>query len=384
MTAEAVARPSSGTRVAALDGLRGLVILSVVVNHAGGVLWPRGEAYDVPVLRGLLGGGAVVVFFVVGAFIVARGLLRDRERATLDPMRFYLRRIVRLGAQLVLVCAAVWVAAHFDPTDEVSDRVMAHNVFHVLSYTFNIFGERDFFEVQREFGHLWYLSVQQQCYLVLPLVIVLLGRVRWALFGLLVMLVGLVFWWRQEVLDDRGWVIASSLTSTRADGLIWGVAVAVALPWLHRVRVWPRILWVSCLVLVTLKLVLPELPTFAYLGPWSLAFTAVAGVVVVAIWQLEQPTRVSRMLSWRPLQVMGKASLAIFVWHLPVIIIVQRHTADWSWPARTALAFAVIAAITVVVERWVDDPIRHLLATRPVFRLGRPTSPGVPLPESTP
>lgn len=368
---EAVARaPRGATRVAALDGLRGLVIVSVVVNHAGGVLWPYGGAYDVPVVNGLLGGGAVIVFFVVGSFIVASGLVRDRERGTFDPWRFYLRRLVRLGAQLVLLCAAVAVALQFDPVPP-SGEVLANNILHVLTYTFNEYGQTDFFSVRAELGHLWYLSVQQQCYLVLPLLLapILVRRYRWALVVALVGVCGLVYWWRQETVDDRGWVIASSLTSTRADGLVWGVVMALLIPVAARVRGWPHLLWISGLVLIVLKLVLPELPELAYLGPWSLAFTFVAGIVVLAIWQLDEPTRVSRLLSWSPLRRLGRASLSIFLWHLPIIVIIARHTPDWRWQVRTLLALVVLVAVVVVMERYVEEPVRRLLASRPVFRL---------------
>ncbi|HTW15166.1 MAG TPA: acyltransferase [Nocardioides sp.] len=368
---EAVTRaPRGATRVAALDGLRGLVIVSVVLNHAGGVLWPHGAAYDVPVVNGLLGGGAVIVFFVVGSFIVASGLVRDRERGTFDPWRFYLRRLVRLGAQLVLLCAAVAVALQFDPVPP-SGEVLANNILHVLTYTFNEYGQTDFFSVRAELGHLWYLSVQQQCYLVLPLLLapILVRRYRWALVVALIGVCGLVYWWRQEVVDDRGWVIASSLTSTRADGLVWGVVMALLIPVAARVRGWRHLLWISGLVLVVLKLVLPELPELAYLGPWSLAFTFVAGIVVLAIWQLDEPTRVSRLLSWSPLRRLGRASLSIFLWHLPIIVIITRHTPDWRWQVRTLLALVVLVAVVVVMERYVEEPVRRLLASRPVFRL---------------
>ena len=359
---------SVGARVSALDGLRGLVIISVVVNHAGGVLWPRGGIYDVPVLRGLLGGGAVVVFFVVGGFIVTRGLLKDTERGALDPARFYLRRLVRLWPQLAVLCVAVWTVLRLEPVSPPPQDV-ANSATHVMTFTLNLYANDHLLSMQPEFGHLWYLSVQQQCYLVLPLVIVLLGRRRIALVAMLLVLIGLVFWQRQEVLDSHGWVIASSRTTTRADGLLWGVALAVALPWLARVRRWGAVLAFSLLALLVLKLVLLELPPMAYLGAWSLAFTAIAGVVVVAIWQLPAPTRVSRLLSWRPLARLGRSSLAIYLWHVPIILVLSRHTSGWTWPERTALALLILAVIVVVMERWVDEPVRRWLATGRVFRL---------------
>jgi peptidoglycan/LPS O-acetylase OafA/YrhL len=180
---------------------------------------------------------------------------------------------------------------------------------------------------------------------------------------------GAVYYWRQVTFSEAGWVEASSLTTTRADGLLWGVALAVALPWLDRVRGWNHVLWISGLVLFAIQLTMIEFGPYAFLGPWSVAFTLVSGAVVVAIWNLDVPTRVSRALAWGPARRLGKASLAVFIWHLPVIFLVSRHTADWPWPLRTLFAAAVLAVIVVGMERWVDEPVRRLLATRPVFRL---------------
>jgi len=359
--------PSAKRRVEALDGLRGLVIISVAANHFGSVLWPRGWVYDIPVVNGLLGSGAVSVFFVVGAFIVTRGLLRESERGGMDPLRFYLRRMVRLGPQLVILCLAVAVVLLLE-NDEDSGRVMTTNALHVLTYTYNLFGSEHFFDVRSELGHLWYLSVQQQCYLVLPLLLAVLARRRAILVGVLLVLAALVVWHRDAVLHDRSWVFASTLTTTRADGLICGVVMAVALPWMSRVREWGRVLWVSALVLVALKLVLPELSSFAYLGTWSVLFTVTAGIVVVAIWQATEVTRTLRVLAWSPLQWLGKASLSIFIWHLPVAIVLERHTPGWPWALRTLLALSIIGVVAVFMDRYVDDPIRRLLATRGVFR----------------
>jgi peptidoglycan/LPS O-acetylase OafA/YrhL len=376
MSETAAREPRRVSRVAALDGLRGLVIVSVVLNHAGGVLWPRGEIYNVPIVNGLLGGGAVIVFFVVGSFIVTHGLVRERERGVFDPWRFYLRRLVRLGAQLILLCAAVVIALQFEPVPPPAE-VLANNVLHVLTYTYNQYGQTDFFSVQNEFGHLWYLSVQQQCYLVLPLLLapVLWRSYRYALVAVLVAVCALVYWWRQVVVDEQGWVIASSLTSTRSDGLFWGVIMALLIPLTLRMRGWGHVLWVSGLALGALKLALPELSELAYLGPWSVAFTVAAGVVVLAIWQLPEPTRVSRVLSWSPLRRLGKASLAVFLWHLPIIIIVTRHTPDWRWQARALVALALLVLVVLVMERFVDEPVRRLLSTRSVFRVGDDRSP---------
>ena len=355
--------------MAALDGLRGLVIISVVLNHAGGQLWSRGAVYDVPVLRGFLGAGAVVVFFVVGAFIVTHNLLREREKGSLDPLRFYLRRLIRLGVQLVPLCIAMLVLNDVERSFHSSGKVMAGNIGHVLTYTLNTWGSTRLLELRPELGHLWYLSVQQQCYLLLPLAILFLARWRFVFIVVLCGLMVAVYWWRQETLESDGWIVASQLTTTRADGLLWGVVLAVALPWCRRLGGWRHVLWASALLLLALKLLLAELDEEAYLGPWSIFFTLTSGVVVLAIWLVDKPTRTSRLLSLEPLQRLGRASLAIFIWHLPIIFVVSRHTLDWHWGTRTALALAILAGTVLAMERWVEDPVRRFLATSPLVRV---------------
>ncbi len=96
MTTDTREAPDSGTRAAApgrrllaLDGLRGLTIVLVVLGHLSAFLWPLEGIRSTPWLRGLVAGGAVPVFFVVSGYIVTAGLLRDDARGSLDPVRFY-------------------------------------------------------------------------------------------------------------------------------------------------------------------------------------------------------------------------------------------------------------------------------------------------------
>lgn len=373
----AVAQPVPGdvgearsVRRDALDGLRGIVIVSVVLNHAGGILWPRGGVYDVPWLRGLLGGGAVITFFVVGAFIVTANLLREEGQSRLDPARFYARRLVRLYAQLVPFCALLVALYLWDPTWPGTARGAVENSVRVLTFTQNEHVRTDLFSSVPEVGHLWFLSVQQQVYLVLPLFVLIFARRRQLGALVLALAIAAVYVNRQYVLGERGWVIASVLTETRSDGLLWGVLLALVLGWLSPRWRWDRILWVSLLALAVLKLGLSEVPgPNAYLQEWSLAFTFASGVVVVSLWRLSSPTRTSRALSWRPLARLGKASLAIFVWHYPVIVIVSRHTSEWDWWTRTLLAFGTLAVIVVVAERLLETPVRRLLGAHPFFRI---------------
>lgn len=365
--------PPRRLRNEALDGFRGLAILFVVLGHAGTALWPQfaaGEAgpYGIPYFRGLLGGGAVVVFFVVGGFIVTAGLLSEQKRGVMDPARFLLRRLVRLGVQLVLLSIALVVVQLVDPTAPGTLLGLVQNLNHVLTYTLNLV-PLDFSTPPRsDVGHLWYLSVQQQCYLVLPFFVLAFARRRWAGVAVLAVLITVVYLHRVEVLDESGWILATILTTTRSDGLMWGVLLAMALPVLQRARGWSWTLTVAGLATLACQLSIQELPPYSYLGPWSLVYQLLIGAVVVAIWLQDRPSAASRVLSVAPLTWLGRNSLTIYFWHLPLFLLVARHLGDRPWWVGGAISFAVLAVIVVVLERAVEEPTRHVLATHPAFR----------------
>lgn len=365
-------------RVEALDGLRGVVIMTVVLNHAVGKLWPRGAVYDVPVLGGLLSGGAVSIFFVVGAFIVTRNLVREHDEDRLDPARFYIRRLVRLGVQLVPLCVVLILLHLLDPTYRGTDRNLTENVTHLLTYTFNLWGSGDLLGTRPEVGHLWYLSVQQQAYLVLPLVLLLFLRWRTALIVAMTLLALGCYVWRQETVEREGWIVASTLTSTRVDGVLWGVVAALLLPYVARWGRWHTVLAGAAVTLVFLKLLLAELADLAFLGIWSVAFMMVAAVLVLAIWCTDRQTRTTRFLSMTPLRRLGKASLSIYIWHLPVFVVLERHTEGWTWPVRTVVGLAVVSVIVVVLEAVVEGPTRSYLSSSRLLRL--PARPDAPTP----
>lgn len=365
-----------GPRIGALDGLRGITILLVVVGHAGNLLWPLDGVNRVPFLRGFFGGGAVGIFFVVGGYIVTRGLLDDLHRDTFDATRFYLRRLVRLGVQVVPLALAVLAVHALDPTDPYTTRATVESAVNVMTHTTNLHAATDLLNTRADLGHMWYLSVQQQVYLGLPLLLLVLGRRRLVLAMVLVELVVASIVWRHHVLETRGWIDATISTLTRADTVLTGALVAVAAlvasrtGWTRRLA--PTAVAVGAGSLLLLMAVLHELPAFAYLRTWGVLFTAAAAVTVLGIAVLDRTTMVTRMLSVAPLAWLGRASLAIFVWHLPLFVLVERHTKSWTWQPRAIVALALLAAVAWSTHRYLDEPARVWLRThlRPVHRPG--------------
>ncbi|QKE84881.1 acyltransferase [Arthrobacter sp. NEB 688] len=372
MTTETRGAPTAGTRAGApgsrllaLDGLRGVTIVLVVLGHLSAFLWPVEGIRSTPWLRGLVAGGAVPIFFVVSGYIVTAGLLREDERGTLDPVRFYARRLVRLGAQVVPLCAAVVLVAALDPTDTAPAGSTVTTVTHTLTYTNNWLYALDPLQARPDLGHLWFLSVQQQWYLVLPLAVAALAARRRVLTWVLVLLAVASATYRLVEVSDATWFGLSVGTFARADGLLLGAALAVALPALRRLA--PRASVVGTLLLVAVPVLLSvggELGPYAYLEDWSVAFVLVAAGLVAAVVLHERESGLTRALSARWLTWLGRASLVVYVWHYPVIFFVGRHVGpDASPVVTTAVVLSVVGVITVVSHRWVEEPVRRWLAT---------------------
>ncbi len=356
---------SGRARLTALDGLRGITIVLVVLGHLSNFLWPVEGLRSTPYLRGLVAGGAVPIFFVVSGFIVTTGLLRDEDRGSLDPVRFLARRLVRVGAQLVPLCAAVVLVAALDPSDTATARTTVNTVTHTLTYTNNWLYELNPLGARPDMGHLWFLSVQQQWYLVLPLLVVVLSTQRRLLAGLLVALAAASAWYRLSSVTGTSWYALSLDTFARADGLLLGAALAVTLPHLRRLQrlrdLAPAGGAAALAAVFGLLMLNPELGPLAFLELWSVGFVVAAVALVAAVVLHDRESPVTALLSARWLTWLGRASLVIYVWHYPVIFFVGRHAADASWALQTAEVLVVVAVITVVSHRWVEVPVRAWL-----------------------
>jgi peptidoglycan/LPS O-acetylase OafA/YrhL len=367
---------TAGSRISALDGLRGVTIVLVVLGHTSSFLWPVEGIRSTPYLRGLVGGGAVTVFFIISGLIVTSGLLRERAAGTMDPVRFLARRLVRVGAQLVPLCVAVLVVSLVDPTDQNSLEKTTRTITNTLTYTNNLLYQVNPLGAREDMGHLWFLSIQQQWYLVVPLLVLLLAGRRRLFAALVAALATASVVHRLVTVSDTTWFVVAVDTFARADALLLGVLLAIVLP---SVRRWgphaPLIGSLASVGLVGLLLVSREGDPLAFLQGWGVAFTLTALVLVACIVLHDGPSRLTRVLSRPSLTWLGRASLAIYVWHYPLIFWIGRHTPTWSWVAQTTVFLAMLAAVAVASDRWVERPVRTWLTTHL-----RAPSEGAPLP----
>lgn len=347
-------RPIS-SRLPALDGLRGVATILVVLSHG----WILRDYADIdangwirPFFRN--GNAAVTVFLVAAGFLTYRALSRSGQISEMRTAPLLLRRVLRVGPTLWVVIAATLVMASMDPTDTNSKQVNRDSAIRLLTYTYNWLVQDNLVAGRPDFGHLWFLSVEMQAFLlVTALVYVLRRRPQWLLATLGVLFVVLVMW-RFHSYATENVFKAFNRTTTRMDAFVIGTFTAVALQFVPRGWRPHRMLAPGlAALLVPILFWCDANDHFLRWGGTAMELVVAAFILVVSLAPSQEIPGLSRpSLVW-----LGRQSLVIYVWQYPVFWFVQRHTMGWAWVPKALvalLALSVLTALTVVlVERHV-------------------------------
>jgi peptidoglycan/LPS O-acetylase OafA/YrhL len=339
----------------------------VLLYHAE-LSWIRG---------GFLG---VEVFFVISGYLITTLLLTEwHQQGRINLVGFWLRRALRLLPALYLLLVVTLVfAVVFLPGEVARLRNDALAAFGYVTNWYLILGEQSYFETTGRpslLQHLWSLAVEEQFYLLWPLLITIAlwgvspmkrwQRRRLALFIAIAGAAGSAL--LMAALYQPG-VDPSRVyygTDTRVAGLLFGAALAfVWVPgqiprWAGRLR--PLLLDVAGLValgaLVWFYLCLDQYQPFLFQGGFTLVALATAVVILVAV---HPHTHLgSYLLGWRPLRWIGLRSYSIYLWHWPVFML-TRPELDVPIIGLPLLTLRLAATIVLadLSYRYVETPIR--------------------------
>lgn len=358
----------------ALDGLRAIAVVAVIIAH-GMTLWLPG---------GWLG---VDIFFVISGFLITSLLLTEQaRRGHIVLTNFWLARARRLFPALAVVLLAVVVAASaLSPQNRRA--AISLDALATAFYTANwrmLFSNEGYFAAvaaPSPLRHTWSLSVEEQFYVLFPLLIIfLLKRVRRrtqlaGAFAGLALVSALVMVTLYEPGIDPARIYYG--TDTRAFELLIGASagalvfrgpsgLAAVGTW---VDTWSRRLAIPAGVFVGLSLYAASFQA-PLLFEGGLVLICLATAAVVVTCASATPNLLQGVLSWEPLRRIGIISYGLYLWHWPVMVFLNG--------ARTGLAelptFAAQVALTVGLAaasyRWVEQPIRRhglraLVPTRP-------------------
>lgn len=363
------------TYVPALDGLRALAVVAVLLYHAD-VAWMGG---------GFLG---VEVFFVISGFLITSLLLAEYRRTSrIDLRRFWFRRARRLlPAVFLMMAVTVAFAVAFLPEEVAGLRADAFAAAAYVTNWYLILAQESYFEAVGRpslLKHLWSLAVEEQFYIVWPIAmaagLAILRRggvLAMTLLGAIASAALVLYLYEPGVDPSRIYYG----TDTRAAGLLIGAALAFF--WipgkgfrhpntggaaafggkLRRKLGWARpaaldLAGVFALgVLVWFGLNLGEFDPFLYKGGLVLVSLATAVLIAAVV----HPHAHLGVLGVGPLRWIGVRSYGIYLWHWPVFM-VTRPGLDVALKGGELLALRLAATIALadLSYRYVEKPIRR-------------------------
>lgn len=348
-----------------VEGLRAIAILLVVACHAK-VSW--------------LAGGFVGVdaFYVLSGYLITGLLVQEiHTSGELRFANFYGRRLRRLMPALLLMLAVTCVLGRLLlAADSQPEQALAAGSAALWFSNFHFaFAHMSYFAPGAEtnlFLHTWSLGVEEQFYLVWPLLAVLAmgawtGRkqkpsitgLKYVFGVVFVLSLALSLYWTWHaprlgfyMMPSRGWQFALG-------GLVF---LAVGTPNFHTGhwapgRRWSTVMgWLGlALVLASALLINGAVP---YPGYWALLPTAGVALVLAAVGGNDRWSGVNRWLSVRPMQWLGRVSYSWYLWHWPVLLLgAQLIDTRNGW--NRLLLVAISLLIASLSYRFFETPIRH-------------------------
>jgi peptidoglycan/LPS O-acetylase OafA/YrhL len=366
--------PGGATYHAGLDGLRAVAVLAVMAFHLG---WLPG------------GAAGVDIFFTLSGYLITKLLYTEyRATDTIALKAFFLRRGTRLLPALLLV-TTVWfviLGIVVSPTAELALTAIA-----VVTYTVNwmMVAGRPLLEF---FGHIWSLAVEEQFYVLWPLMLwFILARTRTdrAALRAVVGLTVLASLWRVSAFVLGGMPeVLYYRSDIRAETLLVGAVLAVLLHMESAPAIRLRLLALDRAGLLIIGLVM------ATVSPWSpfwytgLGLVVSLGVAAIITRVVLTPTSaVAKFLSRPSLVRTGQISYGLYLWHLPVFIACKLWLPGGTYPlplAHAVVGVALTFACAAASYRWLEAPCREAgrrLAARAKDRVvARPRTSCAPVP----
>ena len=383
-------RPSLLGYLPALDGVRALAVISVIVYHAN---------------KKWLGGGflGVEVFFVISGFLITSLLIAESEQhGTVDLKSFWLRRARRLLPALWVMLALVVTYCSLFERDMLGN--LRGDVIAALVYGFNwfqiwvgtsYFTAFDFVPLR----HLWSLAVEEQFYLFWPLImfaVAKLGRRRLPLVGLLFALTAIAIAVLTAMTYRSGHVATITETPeqymsllghqvsridflflgtfSRAGGLFLGAALAVFWrPWVlgsspigTRGQLLDMVFLAGLGGLAVTAVVFRDVVEVTNVGTtgYDLLFrggffvVGLASVAVIAAAVHPTATMTHHLLGNRVMTFIGQRSYGLYLYHWPVFQMYRRFAGQGLTPYEFVLLMLLSLAITELSYRYVEMPVR--------------------------
>ncbi len=339
-----------------IDGLRALAVTAVILFHAH-LLLPGGFV-------------GVDVFFVISGYLIASLLSRDLDRGTFRISKFWERRVRRIfPASVVVVLCTLLVGGGLCMAGEyvnVAYSAIAHTLMSANVYFWRTLNYFDGAGETKPLLHMWSLAVEEQFYLVFPIVLAWL----WPRGRKVVLVVMALAAAASLGLSIAGFYVARSssfyLLPARAWEMLLGCILAIRAPGDGDVSTRTRALigWLGFGAIL-----------FAFLRysaatpyPGWQALVPCLGTLMV-LWSQEQGLLgVGRMLAWQPLRLIGKMSFSLYLWHWPTMAYV-RMFGGYDDLIGMCAAILITCGLSILSWLFIEEPFRRGFRSAPSSRI---------------
>lgn len=349
-----------------VDGLRSLAVLPVVIYH---LLMPACPA-------GFMG---VDVFFVISGYLICGGIMRDLQKGTFSMTSFYSRRIRRIFPAYFVLCFVVLILGitlyHWARVVPLAQTTLFSSLFSTNLYFWLHMGYFQPNAHDNPLLNLWSLGVEEQFYIIIPLALLLVWKIRPRLMVPVILCCAVASLALCLVLGTMGQsTTAFYILPTRGWELLAGALIA-ALPRAEVSNLGKRLAELGLALLIfsfwcfTTERTFTDggtsvelwLPFFGSLGihpfPGWVTLPVIVGTLLLVRYGSAGP--VGALLRWRPMVDIGKMSYSLYLWHWPIIVFVRYL--NYEQPlSYWVLAGIIIASMLAAYGSWrfVEMPFR--------------------------
>ncbi len=336
-----------------VDGLRALAVIPVLLFHAG---------FGTP--GGFMG---VDIFFVISGYLITTLIVRDLQLGTFKMRNFWERRIRRiLPAAAVMVIATLLTGALILLPDSFENLGQSALAQALMVSNFYFWQQDGYFAAPSDYEallHTWSLAVEEQFYLILPLLLVYLNRKspqRIALILGAIFLLSLIWSFFGPYLHPMA---TFYLLPARAWELLLGSLIAIL-----AIKVPGGRFGAAVLSLMGIALMVYPMLTYAPTTPFPgiAAIPPCLGAALFIIATRGHATLAGQVLSLPPFVFIGKISYSLYLWHWPLLVF-GRHLSIHETPLETRIALLAASLILAILSwRFIETPFRKpgLLATQ--------------------
>lgn len=343
-----------------MDGLRAIAVIGVILYHL-----------NIPLFQG--GFSGVTVFFVLSGYLITDILVDEwKKHNKINFLHFMIRRFRRLAPALLvmILIVTVWVTISDHPSFDKLRSDFLPSIFYVTNWWY-IFHEVSYFD---SFGpaspltHIWSLAIEEQFYLIWPLLVILgFTFIKSIRFRVLAILVGVVISaWLMAFLytpgEDPSRVYYG--TDTRAFSLLLGGSLAIIWPSQRLSKTLPRhasvvieFVGVTGLLLIVIMFsVTSQFDHFHYQGG-MLLLSIITSFVIAAL--AHPASKLAKWLSVTPIRWIGVRSYGIYLWHYPIIVLTSPIVnTDGVNVWRISLQLGATLILSALSYQYIEIPIR--------------------------